>query len=610
MISSQASEVALDAIHLLQIFAFLHFEQVPISMFERAWSNLRSKNKLPPVVLPTKYCPWNLLPTSFIGSLFGRVIAPGGSKENLELPPILLQRASKWDTCRFRRAMAKLCSFSLVFKDVAKDSYSMHPMVHFWARDRLQQQEQQSWSEITATILAMSINTSADGSNQTYRRSLIPHIDSCLNGQHSGAILNCAKGECQISKLVKFASVYSEGGRWIEAKNLQNQVVNARVKTLGPENVETINAKAELAFSYWNLSDLGEALKLQHEVMVTSSKILGAEDPITLKATDSLGSTYWICGRAIDAEMLGEKAVNGMKKILGTDHPHTLGAMHNYGRTLMHRGRPKDAQMLQVQVVKARSKLLGAEHLDTLMSKADLGMSYHALGELAEAEKHLIAVLEARKRILGQEHAYTLWAINDLSKIYLSQGLAAKAESLLISILDVVVRTLGKEHIGMLMTMHNLGRAYCGLSRWADAQRIFTELLDTQTRKLGPNHPDRLVTMAELGRVYKQLNQLEKAQEVFEKGIQIMSEIMGIEHPRTQAVARDLLTIYKIQGLKKAEELEIKFALTKPACSHKPQVPRRTWTRILASQRKAQEEKDRTDKEKRKKIAFRLRKTF
>ena len=601
MISSQASEAALDAIHVLQVFAFLHFEQIPASIFERAWSNLQCMNKLPTPNSSARQRPWNKLATYFFGSVFGRVFA---TDEYSELPAILLQKASKWDGYRFRRAMAKLCSFSLVFKDAVKDNYSMHPMVHFWARDRLERQEQQFWSGITSTILAISISSSLNGSDQTYRRLLIPHIDSCLCGEHSKALLGSNDSERQILKAVKFASIYSEGGRWIKAKSWQEHIVNARMRELGPENVETLNAKTDLAWSCWNLSNLSEALKLQLEVMVTSSKILGAEDPITLKAMDSLGSTYWICGRTIDAEMLGEKAVDGMKKVLGAGHPHTLMATHNLGRTLMHRGRPKDAKVLQIEV-------LGPEHLYTLMSKADLGMSYHALGELAEAEQLLTDVLQARKRILGQEHAYTLWAINDLSKIYISQGLAAKAGNLLVSILDIVVRTLGKEHIGMLMTMNNLARAYCGQDRWTDAEDILNKLLEIQTRKLGLNHPDRLIAMVELGRVCTRLDQFERAKELYEEVIQIMPETMGVEHPRTQAVARDLLAMYKSQGLmKKAEELELKFNLAEPSPSQKLQVPKKSWTRIFLSQRKAQEEQIRVDDEKSMKIRVLARKTY
>lgn len=45
MIQRQASKVALDAIAIPHIFACLHFDQIPGSIFERAWKNLQDQRK-------------------------------------------------------------------------------------------------------------------------------------------------------------------------------------------------------------------------------------------------------------------------------------------------------------------------------------------------------------------------------------------------------------------------------------------------------------------------------------------------------------------------------------------------------------------------------------
>lgn len=561
MIEHQASEVAMDAIHILQIFAFLHFEQVPATIFEKAWKNMQGSNKSESSQSVAHRLFASFPYSGVFANLFKQSYASNISRDAPDLPPLLLQKGSEWDKYRVRNALALLASYSLIFKDTAKESYSMHPMVHFWARDRLVQDDQQKWSEIAATTLALSIAKTFTTSNQHYRRSLIPHLDSCLHGEHTKVLQGHIASPDQVTKAIKFATVYSEGGRWVEARNLQNQVVNACTTRLGPEHLETLQAMADLGRIYWNLSRLDKALELQRDVMTISSKTLGEEDPITLKAMDNLGSTYWICGRTMDAESLGEKAMNGMKKVLGPGHPDTLMAMHNYARTLMHRGKPKEAQMIQTEVLRGRAKMLGAEHPDTLMTMADLGMSFHALEQLPEAEKLLVNVLEARKRILGQEHAYTLWAINDLSKIYCVQGYAKKAEEMLTNILDVVVRTLGKEHIGMTMTMHNLARAYEGQGRWAEAEAILVDLIEIQNRKLSPRHPDTLMAVAELARVYEHLEQRDEAKKLFLKVITIMKEVMGEDHPRTLAAVGQLVAIYQAQGqAAEAEELKIEFS--------------------------------------------------
>lgn len=567
MIESQASEVATDATHILHIFAFLHFEQVPGTIFEKAWNNMQGSNKSESSQSVAQRVFASIPYGGVLANLFKQLYASDISYNMPELPPLLLQKGARWDQYRLRKALAMLASYSLIFKDKAKESYSMHPMVHFWARDRLAQTDQQKWCGIATNTLALSIATGFLASNQYYRRSLVPHIDACLHGEHPKSPQGNTDSPDQVTRAIQFATVYSEGGRWVEARNLQEQVVQACSTRLGPEHLETIKAKADLGRIYWNLSRLDNALQLQRDVMMISSKALGQEDPITLKAMDSLGSTYWICGRTRDAESLGEKAMIGMKKVLGQGHPDTLMAMHNYARTLMHRGKPKEAHTLQIEVLRGRAKMLGSEHPDTLMAMADLGMSFHALEQLLEAEKLLVYVLEARKRILGQEHAYTLWAINDLSKIYCAQGYAKKAEEMLLSILGVVVRTLGKEHIGMTMTMHNLARAYEGQGRWAEAKATLVDLIEIQNRKLPPRHPDTLMATAELARVYEHLEQRDEAKALFLKIITSMKEVMGEDHPRTLAAAGQLAAIYQAQSqTQEAEDLKIKF----PALGSEP----------------------------------------
>jgi hypothetical protein len=543
-IANQATEAAVDAIEILHILAFLHFEQVPAAMFETAWNNVQGMKK----PKPSESMIERAVRTYPIFRLFlrryERVFPPAAS----QLPRILLHAGSEWDHIRFRQALFILSSYSLIFKDISNDSYSMHPMVHFWARERLQAQEQKLWSEVTRCTIAYSINAHKGTSNTIYRRSLLPHIDSCLQGEHSARLIGLSLDGYRLGQLTKFAAVYSEGGRWNEARELQEQVVDVRTKILGSKHPETLQAMASLAWSYWNLSQMANALKIQRTVMESSLEILGPEDPMTLRAMDSLARTYWLCGKTASAEELGRQSVDGMIQILGSGHPHTLGAMHNLARALMHLGRPKDAQKMQLEVLSARAKMLGTEHLDTLATMAELGMSCLALGQVNEAEKFVANVLEGRKRILGHEHAYTLWSINDLSKVYCAQGYAKNAVELLVKTREVAIRTLGSDHIGTFMTTFNLAHAYRCQQRWVDAETLLSALIEMELRILDPLHPDVLVAKLELGLTWKQQGYLDKAEPLLLEVTKAMKEKMGADHPRTLKAQGQLHELYKAAG--------------------------------------------------------------
>ena len=545
MIERQATEEAADAIEVLHVFAFLHFEQVPATMFQRAWKNLHDVNvpdQKPSGPLSKRLFSWSSL-INISTYIFGKVPSTERADDSILLPRLLLTKNVQWDGYRLRQALATLCTFSLIFKDSNTDTYSMHPMVNSWMRDRLEKPDQQLWSEIAITTLALSISSRGRRTDHTFRQSLAPHIDACLHGVYTQPLLSSTTRSA-VSNAIKFATIYSECGRWKEAAELQGKVLDLQKKTWGPKHIQSLQAMTDLSWSYWNLGLIPKGLRLQSEVMTTSLEALGPEDPRTLKAMDDLASTYWLCGKLNESEELGKKAMIGMSSVLGSGHPDTLMAMHNLGRTYMHRGRPKEAVELQIQVLGARQKMLGYDDLDTLMTLQGVGMSYHTLKRFDEAEKILAIVLEARKRILGQEHAYTLWAINDLAKIQCAQGRAVEAEELLIEILDVVERTLGREHIGMFMTKHNLARAYIGQCRWAEANALLTELVGAQIRTVGPEHPDTLYAQSELARTYRHLGKVDQAEELYVEVIPRMKVKVGAENPQTLSAISQLAAIY------------------------------------------------------------------
>ena len=559
-IESSGSERAVDSIQILQILAFLHFEQVPANMLERAWNISQREGE----VSAPKTIFARILDILLRFRIFTRLrtlLFPGSiSNSDLRLPSILLQKGLKWDLYRYRRAVAMLTKFSLISINNESGSYSMHPMVHFWARERLSEHDQRTWSEIAFATLANSITPELEPSSQAFRRSLVPHIDACLQHKSAQGTFEAKYERAYIHKTIKFAAIYSECGQWIKATELQEGVLAFQKRSLGKEHPETLRAMSALAWSYWNLSQINKAVSLQRQVVETSVKVLGAQDPRTLKAMDNLAGTYWLCGERYEARRLGERAVEGLARILGPVHPDTLTAMENLGRTYMHLGLLDDAKSLQLRVLEARKKMLGPSHPDTLMAMANLGMTYHALRNLDDAEMLLQSVVSARKRVLGQEHAYTLWAINDLSKVYVDQGHPEEAEELLNSIWEVVLRTLGKRHIGASMTMMNLARAYNRQGKWTKGQSILDELIEMQTQTLGPKHPDTLAARSELARTYKNLGRLEEAEKEFLVVIEDMERVMGKEHAWTRSALGQLSAIYIGQGrLDEAEELDVRL---------------------------------------------------
>ena len=548
-IEAESSENAVDAIQILQTLAFLHFQLLPISLFERAWNNIRRwQESLPPETIGLRIVencarlpllaayPQNLLSTFF------------GNRQR-RLPAILLRSGESWDSFRFREALVMLEKHSLIYRDSGEEeTYSMHPMVHSWARDRLDVEDQRVWCDLATNTLACSIVSAFEPSEHQYRIALIPHITASLKRKYSRTLMKGMESDYQISVSLKFAGVYAEGGNWKEASQMQERIIKIRKSVAGNSlSSDTLDTMIALADSYWNLDQIVKSLQLLSEVVETSRTTLGAQDIKTLRAMDKLAGTMWLCGRRAKAKELSDFAVHSLREILSLDHPYTLDAMDTLGRTLMHMEHAREAAALHAEVLKYRERRLGLSHPETLMAMANLGMSNHALKKFEQAEELLYTVRHERSRILGEEHAYTLWAINDLAKIRCDRGYPMEAEMMLTEIIPTVIRTLGEDHIGMSMTKYNLAHSYIAQQRWADAGRLIREIIEIQKRKMPAEHPDRIASAMELARITKALGQMEEAKFMFKDIIAVSRMVHGPRDSRTRKAMGQLAAIFIAQ---------------------------------------------------------------
>ncbi|KAI9710441.1 MAG: hypothetical protein M1812_007409 [Candelaria pacifica] len=551
MIKKLDKPAAIDACEILQLFSFFHFQQVPARMLQKAWENSAQSRTASPA-------------KSILSRLLNNLRRSSPQRTPLQLLRITNQGGRSWDMIRLQSALSILAQFSLLTLDAeneeditptgeaftARGKYSMHPLVHFWARDRLDRIDQRIWFNIAATTLADSIDLTTEATEHAYRRSLIPHIDALVAGEHAEPLVDSETTDKGLQRAFKLARVYHEGGRWKDARDLQEKVVDARTSRLGLEDSETLEAMTSLGETYWNSGLNDKAADMQRQVLDTTIRLRGPEHAETLSAMDKLADTYWLCGLMADAEELGVKAMDGMESTFGPLDIRTLTAMLNLARVYNHTDHSDRALQLQCRVRAICEENYDLEHPLTLRAKMEVGMSYNNLGRYDDAEMLLQDVLRARERVFGEDHAYTLWAANDLSKVYCAQGRSKEAEVLLTSVLEMAIRTLGRDHVGTRMTMSNVARAYSGQGRWIEAGAMLYELNNLILRKIKIGeidelHPDRMAVLNGLGRNYLQQGRLVEAENLLVEALQLTERKLGPENPRTIKLKSQLAKLQK-----------------------------------------------------------------
>ncbi|KXJ95955.1 hypothetical protein Micbo1qcDRAFT_231099 [Microdochium bolleyi] len=105
-----------------------------------------------------------------------------GSKTMLSLEPLLALEGDmkKWDMGAFSRGVVYLQRRSLLKVDDTKSVFSMHPLIHEWARERSVDRERLSRAEAARHVLFDSFGAGLGTHDWVFNFRIMPHMRACL----------------------------------------------------------------------------------------------------------------------------------------------------------------------------------------------------------------------------------------------------------------------------------------------------------------------------------------------------------------------------------------------------------------------------------------------
>ena len=203
----------------------------------------------------------------------------------------------------------------------------------------------------------------------------------------------------KLYRKVRIASLFWVLGRTEQGRELAWRIVGEH----GQNQPDTFHGMEYLAFVYQDLGRWEEAAELGEQILELRKRVLGHDDPDTLSSMHNLAVTYERLGRLEEAVELGLQTVELRKRALGHDDPDTLYSMNNLEVTYYNLGRLEEAVELGLQLVELRKMVLGHDDPDTLSSMNNLAVTYERLGRLEEAAELGEQTVELRKRALGHD---------------------------------------------------------------------------------------------------------------------------------------------------------------------------------------------------------------
>lgn len=570
-----------DALDLLKLFSFFHHENIGVEILLQAANNPKAEQKQEAKQAEDERAlhgklrarTWSHTLGSMGLTFYSFLVQLGFQPV---LPQVLrLADSEHFVKYRLRTALLVLSQMSLITHNSANDSYSMHPLVHIWMRERPESiAEQAVWCQAAATTLAQSIllpplaNTEAD---EDFRRNLMPHVDHVRRCEQiiqtriasnqkrrrrPWPVLRPQPNRSQILQLAKFGFVYAQCGLWQDAKNLLTIVYELLSKIRGMQDPMTIRVSLFLAIIYRQLDKLKDAAALQDQVLEACIAMWGEDDLQTLEVADALGVTRWQQGRFSEAGKLHERAFKGFAKVKGLHDPDTLRAKGNIGRILTKNCEYDEAIEVHSATVNGLKQQLGPSHQDTLSAMDDLAMSYlersidsaTAGEDLPRAHTIILDVVELRKKRLGKDHPLTLWAIANLARVENARRHRSEAESLFRAGILVAERNLGPTHIGTLYGKTYMGHVLLCQKRYQEAETLLVSVVRAH-QKSRPNHPDHFVALSFLLKCYTALGKDQDAAITRERMVKGLEVIGGSGHPGEKLLFNVKIELYDDQAL-------------------------------------------------------------
>lgn len=474
MIEDSSTEAGRDAIELLQMFSFFHFDRISEEILHQAWKNLQN----------------NVYP-EWISSRQPRIFHRQSFAESFSHP--------------VRVALSILPSYSLISRD--KDHLiSIHPLVHAWTRDRMSRlEEERLWAHALST-LAFSVWWSFSTEDFQYRKCLVPHVDTCLVYQDDGIFHIPGLGQDLLRMADNFALLYREAGREQKALELREKIVKANEKMLGEENITTLSSMHKLAISYREVGQEQKALELAEKTMKLNKKRPNEEHPDIPWHMHNFAIIYNKVGQQQKALEWIDKVVKAEKQTLGEDLI-SLNSMQTLAIIYSNIGQQQEALELIKKVVKIRQKALSEEHRDTLDSMHNLALMYDEFDSQQKALELMEKVLKVRQRTLSEEHPDTLCSMRCLAFMYSNINQRQKALELMEKVVEIRQRTSSEEHPDTLRFMHELALMYSNIDQQQKALELIKKVMKVNKKTLNEEESEILYYMDNLVFIYSNIDQ-------------------------------------------------------------------------------------------------------
>ncbi len=290
-------------------------------------------------------------------------------------------------------------------------------------------------------------------------------------------------------------------GKFDEALQLAERVVETREQALGPEHPEVATALYRLANIYrGNKGDFARAEPLYQRALKLAEQTPAPGHPELGLINFELGVIHFRNDDLVRAETQYLRALEIWQQTLGPNHANVEVANNALAALYGRKGDYARARSMFQRVLESREGTQGPEHASLVSPLIGLGNTHYQEGKYEQAEPHYQRAVRIADQTPAQTNPQLATALSNLAAILTSKGALAQGEALYRRALALLEKTLGPEHPETLNTLNNLASLHADQGAYAEAGQLHQSLLARREQALGPEHSAVALTHLSLAR--------------------------------------------------------------------------------------------------------------
>jgi tetratricopeptide (TPR) repeat protein len=441
------------------------------------------------------------------------------------------------DAFLLNQAIEVLRASSLIGRDPAAKTLSMHRLVQAVLQDTIAKQEQELLIRRIVTALDAVFPAVPQGvwTQREQCERLLPHTQACA------AAITPEIYSLELASLLSKTAYYLHNcALYEQAEPLFLRALHIREQILGSDHLEVGVLSVMLAALYRDQGKYEQAESLYQRALRIEEQISGPEQPSVATILTNMALFYEDQGKYEQAEPLLVRALRIREQMLGSEHPDVASQLTSLGNHYRERGKYEQAEPRYERALRIWKQTLGPEHPDIAYPLLNLADLYHYQGQYERAEplyeqveSLYEGILLVKEQALGPEHVLLAYPLLNLADLYRRRGKYEQAEPLLVRALRLREQVLGIEHVHVAYPLIGLANLYRDQGKHEQAEPLYQRVLNIIQRQRGFPLPKTAEVLYDFALFFELRNQAKEALTLYQQALAIREQWLGPEHPHT-----------------------------------------------------------------------------